>query len=147
MKGISNFMAILLAISIVVTAFSAMLAYFMGYFGLATSAGQEEVLTDTLSSCMRIESAQGSSIFLRNCGSGSIKSQYVSVFVDDLLFDFSMTPSSIGKDAIGNITISLSSLGFGSHKVRITTKAAEVERYVNVTMKSGLKNISLLDLV
>jgi hypothetical protein len=147
MKGLSNLMTLILLVSITSFSLSMVFAYYSGIFNSITSVDSDSGLADVMSSCIKIESAKNSSIFLRNCGSGVVRSEYVSVIVDDLSIGFSMTPAVIGDDQIANITISLVSLDYGSRKVVITTKAARTERYVNITDYFGTKVMSLLDLV
>jgi hypothetical protein len=114
-------------------------------FGSVTTTGKTSSLGEALSSCMKIDSASDNKTYLKNCGSGSIKNDTLSVFIDDASFNYFMKPASIGKGEIGTIELNIQTLTLGNHKIRITTKSTEVERYVNVTMSGSSKVLKLIE--
>jgi hypothetical protein len=84
---------------------------------------------------MKIDSARDNKIYLRNCGTGTVRNDSTSVYMDEAPIAFTMTPSSIGKGQIAEITLnSLFGVSIGNHKIRISNKAGEVERYVKTVL-------------
>jgi hypothetical protein len=147
MKAASEFVLMLLVIVIIVTSITVLWLYFYGFFKFIAKSGENSDLGEALSSCMKIDSVRGDKIYLKNCGTGVIKNDTLAVFVDEQSFSYSMSSSSLAEGEVGTVTLNLSSVNLGGRRLKITTKAAEVERYVNVTLVSGNKSMNLLELV
>jgi hypothetical protein len=117
-------------------------------FGSVTTQGETSSLGEVLSSCMKIDSANGNKIYLRNCGTGTVRNDSIRVYLDEAPIGFTMTPTSVGKGEIGTIELSINieNLDFGNHKLKITSKSAETERYVKKISTGSLTDESVLNL-
>jgi hypothetical protein len=112
-------------------------------FGSVTMSEDTSSLGEALSSCMKIDSVKDNKIYLRNCGTGVVRNDSTSVYMDEAPIIFTMTPSSIGKGQIAEITLnSLFGVSIGNHKIRISNKAGEIQRYI----KAVLPDSCILDL-
>jgi hypothetical protein len=145
MKGVSEFVIVLIILIIVIASISVMWLFYNSMFSSVATSGETSSLGQVLSSCMKIDTVSGNKTYLKNCGSGSIKNDTLSVFVDDASFKYSMSPAYIGKGEVGVIELNIQNLALGNHKIRITTKSAEVGRYVNVTMAGSTKVLKLIE--
>jgi hypothetical protein len=145
MKGVSEFVLVLIILIIVIASILVVWLFYNSMFGSVTMQGETSSLGEALSSCMKIDSVSGNKTYLKNCGSGSIRNDTLSVFVDDASFNYSMKPASVGNGEIGTVELNIQNLALGNHKIRITTKSAEVERYVNVTMSGSNKVLKLIE--
>jgi len=145
MKGVSEFVIVLIILIIAIASILVVWLFYNSMFGSVTTTGKTSSLGEALSSCMKIDSASDNKTYLKNCGSGSIKNDTLSVFIDDASFNYFMKPASIGKGEIGTIELNIQTLTLGNHKIRITTKSTEVERYVNVTMSGSSKVLKLIE--
>jgi len=135
MKGISEFVLVLLILIIAVISISILWLSFYGYFRHITFSEGTSALGEVLSSCMKIDSAKNDKIYLKNCGSGLVKDDKLNVFIDEESFEFTMTPESIGKSEIAEITIyDLWKLDSGNHKIKIASPSGKVERYVKAVL-------------
>ena len=145
MKGVSEFVIVLLILIIAIASILVVWLFYNSMFGSVTMSEGTSSLGEALSSCMKIDSVSGNKTYLRNCGDGSIRNDTINVFIDDAAFRYSMSPIYIGKGEVGTIELNLQSLGLGNHKLRITTKSTYVERYVNVTMSGSDKVLKLIE--
>lgn len=135
MKGVSEFVVVLIILIIVIASISVLWLFYNSMFGSVVTQGETSSLGETLSSCMKIDSANGNKIYLRNCGTGTVSNNSISVYMDDAPFAFTMNPSSIGEGQVAEIALSgLWGISLGNHKVRISNKAGEVERYVKAEL-------------
>jgi len=131
MRGVSEFVLVLLFMIIVLFSITVLWLYYYGYFRHITFSGESPRLGEALSSCMKIDSASNNKIYLKNCGSGVVKSDKINVFIDEEPFEFTMSPNSISKGEIAEITIkNLLGISFGEHKIKITSPSGKTERYL-----------------
>lgn len=135
MKGVSEFVLILLVLIIAVISISVLWLFYHDYFNQITSSGETSALGETLSSCMKIDSVKNEKIYLKNCGSGLIKNNTLKLYFDEEPVSFSMNPASIGKGEIAEINITgLWKIGPGNHKIIFETKSGKVERYIKASV-------------
>ncbi|NIO44221.1 MAG: hypothetical protein GTN36_01535 [Candidatus Aenigmarchaeota archaeon] len=135
MKGISEFILVLLILIIAVVSISLVWLSYNAFFRHITFSEDTSALSEALSSCMKIDSAKNEKIYLKNCGSGLIKDDKLNVFIDDESFEFTMIPESIVKSEIAEITIKgLWGISLGNHKIKIASPSGKVERYVKATL-------------
>jgi len=134
MKGVSEFVLILLILIIAIESLLFVWLFYNSMFGSVTTEDTSN-LGEALSSCMKIDSARNNKIYLRNCGTGVVRNGSTSVYMDEAPLAFTMNPSSIGKGQVAEIGISnLWGMSLGNHKIRISSKAGEVERYVKAVL-------------
>jgi len=135
MKGVSEFVTVLLILIIAIASILVVWLFYNSMFGSVTMSEDTSSLGEALSSCMKIDSARDNKIYLRNCGTGTIRNDSTSVYMDEAPIAFTMTPSSIGKGQVAEIALSgLWGMPLGNHKIRISNKAGEVQRYVKVSL-------------
>ncbi len=138
MRGVSEFVLVLLFIIIVLFSITVLWLYYYGYFRHITFSGESPSLGEALSSCMKIDSVRDKRVYLMNCGSGVIKNNKINVYFDDDVVSFSMNPETIKKGEVGIIDIynlSLWDKQIGeNHKIKIASSAGETERYVKTAL-------------
>lgn len=146
MKGISQIVLMLLILVIAILSISVLWLYFSGLLVNITSSGNTSTPGNTLSSCMNIDSVKGNTVYLRNCGDGTVTNSSLRVYFDNAPVNFSMSPLSLGKGQIGIITLYGSwDLSAGeNYKLKITTPSAEVERFVKVVYSNAPSEIIYL---
>jgi hypothetical protein len=138
MKGASEFVLALMFIIIVATSVSLLWMYYYGYFKFIASSSEDYNVGEAISSCMRIESARNSNVYIKNCGSGTIKNSTLSVYIDDSAVGFSMPQESVDAGEIGSITLGTGSLELGSHRIKISNRNTEVERYIRLVVSDSI---------
>ena len=141
MKGVSEFVLILLILIIAITSISILWLAYYGYFRQITLSEDTSSLGEALSSCMKIDSVKDNKIYLKNCGSGLIKNNTLEIYFDEEPLEFNMTPESIAKGEIGTISLTDLNLFYKTvgenYKLRITSPSASVERYVKTALPSS----------
>ncbi len=143
MKGVSEFVIVLIILIIAIASILVVWLFYNSMFGSVVTSEDTSNLGEVLSSCMKIDSVSSNKIYLRNCGTGTVRNDSISVYMDEAPIAFTMNPSSIGKGQVAEIALSgLWGMSFGNHKIRISSKAGEVERYV----KAVLPDSCVLDL-
>jgi hypothetical protein len=114
-------------------------------FGSVVTSEDTSNLGEVLSSCMKIDSVKGNNIYLRNCGSGTIRGSALGIYIDEVPYNFSMNPSSIGKGEFGVINLyNIQNLNLGNHELRIVSSSGEVKRYVKTVYSSHLFSDEIL---
>ncbi len=141
MKGVSEFVLVLLILIIAIASILVLWLFYNSMFGSVTMSEDTSSLGEALSSCMKIDSARDNKIYLRNCGSGVIKNDTLKVYFDEEPVKFSMAPQSLGKGEVGTVSLTNLNLfykGVGeNYKIRITSPSGYVERYVKTTLPSS----------
>ena len=133
MKGVSEFVVVLIILIIMIASILVVWLFYNSMFGSVTTSGETSSLGETLSSCMKIDSASGNKIYLRNCGSGTIIGSALGIYIDDVPYNFSMNPNSIGKGGFGVINLyNIQNLSLGNHELRVASSYGEVKRYVKI---------------
>jgi hypothetical protein len=130
MRGISTaiFLVLFLMISVSIT--------YLLYISLTkTFSSAEQAGSDTsdqtlssMSSCIRVESASDTRLFVRNCGEGYVTEQNLGVYIDEAYAGFTMSPTSLSDGDTGTVTLTdISSLSPGNHRLRVTSPKASSE--------------------
>jgi hypothetical protein len=145
MRGVSEFVIVLIFLIIAIALLLVVWLFYNSMFGSVKTSGNTPALGEALSSCMKIDSVSDSNIYLKNCDVNSIRNDTLAVFIDDAAYGYSMSPTYIGGGEIGTIQLNIQNLALGNHLIRITTKYAEVKRYVNVTMSGSNKVLKLIE--
>lgn len=131
MRGVSEFVLILLILIVAVISISILWLAYYGYFKQITSSEGTSTLGEALSSCMKIDSVKNYKIYLKNCGSGFVKNNTLKIYLDEEPVSFSMSPASIGKGEVAEIKLhEIWGISIGNHKIKITNPVGKVERYV-----------------
>jgi len=145
MKGVSEFVVVLIILIIAIASLLVVWLFYNSMFGSVTAQGETSSLGDVLSSCMKIDSVSGNKTYLRNCGSGVIKSNNIRVYIDEIPYNFSMSTASIGKGGVGTVELNnIDNLSSGNHKLRIASSSGEVERFVKVVYSNASSEIIYL---
>jgi len=145
MKGISEFVIVLIILLVAIASILVVWLFYNSMFGSVATTGETSSLGEVLSFCMKIESARNNKIYLRNCGTGTVRNDSTSVYMDEAPIAFTMNPSSIGKGQVAEIALSgLWGMPLGNHKIRISNKAGEVERYVKAVLSNYNNNGEVL---
>jgi hypothetical protein len=141
MRGVSEFVLVLLILIVAVISVSIVWLVFFGHFREITFSADTTSVGEILSSCMKIDSVRNNKIYLKNCGSGVIKNNTLKVYFDEEEFEYFMTPKSIAKGEIGTITLTNLNLflkGAGkNYKLEITSPSTSVQRYVKAVLPSS----------
>lgn len=145
MRGVSQVVTVLLILIMAVAGISFAWLSFYGLFGKISSSSQS-TLSEALSSCMKIDSVGSNKVYLRNCGDGIILDSALKVYFDDAPLNFSMTPQTIKNGETGTVNLyglwKINIVNGENYKLKITSPATEVERYV----KTVLPDSNVLDL-
>lgn len=144
MKAISTIIEIIIIIIIVVAIISLLWLFSTILFSSVTQTGTTTIthVTQSMSSCMRIESVSNNNIYLRNCGQDLITNDTLNIYMDDLPISFNMTPSSINPSELAVIAIPVWRISIGIHNLRITNPNTELTK----TVKSSLPDSCVLAL-
>jgi hypothetical protein len=130
MRGISTAIILVLFLMLSVTIAYLMYVFFTGSFMRLSQAGSDSNDQNllSLSSCIRVESASGSKLFVRNCGEGVVTQQSIGVYIDESYVSFTMSPASISESETGTVTLNdISGLNLGNHRLRVTSPKASSE--------------------
>ncbi len=87
-------------------------------------------VAEKLSSCMKIESIHENEIYLRNCGSGVINNNSLRIYIDDIFYDFIMTPSTINNGELATINLFFFGISRGNHFLKITNPSTEITKKI-----------------
>ncbi len=131
MKAISAIISIILILMIIVALASLSWMFSSSLFSSMTETGTSSIkqFTETLSSCIKIESVNEDKVYVRNCGQGLITNDSISIYVDDAKFNFQMIPTSIKSGELATITLSAWGLPNEKHNLKITNPYTSVVSY------------------
>ena len=138
-KAISAIIIVVLLLLISISLISVVYIWSYAMTGTTTEAGTEQIteLTKQLSSCLKIDAISGNQIYLRNCGTGIITNESLSVFIDDTKVGHSTL--EIKEKELGTVNISGLWQFSGEHKLKITNGAASVGALIEIQPnKDGL---------
>jgi len=141
MKAVTQIIAVIIIISLSIALVALFWIFISGTFTSLTSSGESTVgeTLVTISSCMKIESVSGNKVFVKNCGEGSITEDTLNVYLSDIPFNFTMSPTIVGKDEVGTVSLyDLQDLSQGGYLLKVTNPKVITER----TVEAILLNIS-----
>jgi hypothetical protein len=145
MRAITPVFSVLLIVILSVALIGFLWLFMIGTFNSLTSSGTSTVgesLT-TISSCMKIESAYGNQVSIRNCGKGSITQGTLGAYLDDIPLNVTMSPIVVGEDGVGTVTLSgLWGFNAGRHMLR----ASNTKVITEVPVDAVLPDSCVLDL-
>ncbi len=131
MKAVSPIITVILILLILSAIIILFWAFLSDLFSETTERGETEVthLTETISSCMKIESMSQNKLYLRNCAEGVITNSGLNVYINDEKYGFEMMPSSISKGEYAIISLGVWGILEGEYALRITNPETEVFTY------------------
>ncbi len=95
-----------------------------------TGTEQTQAMQEAASSCMSVDGVSGRTVYLRNCGSGTISGNTLLIYIDGLPANGTLA-TSINPNNVGNLVLSgIWQLNYGKHKIRITNGVTEVTQNV-----------------
>ncbi len=145
MKGAVDLITLIIVACMVVSIGLMLWFYLSTYYWQVTRSGENSTAKslETLSSCMRVEEAAKNNFFIRNCGTGLITNSTLSVYVDDNIFSFNLTPVSIDAGKTGTLALQGAwGLSASQHTLRVTNPNVETSALFDV----GLPDSCVLDL-
>lgn len=139
MKSVSTIIAIVLIMIILVALVSLFWLFASNLFTSMTQTGTASTthMTESMSSCMKIESSVQNKIYLRNCGHGLITNNSLNIYLDDDPFGFNMTPSSINDGEIAIIALPIWGISIGSHRLKITNPKTELIKIAEASLPTS----------
>ncbi|VVB60808.1 Concanavalin A-like lectin/glucanases superfamily protein [uncultured archaeon] len=104
-----------------------------------TGTTQTQEIQAQVSSCMSVDGVAGRTVYLRNCGTGTISGNTLLVYIDGLPANGTLA-ASISPNTVGTLVLSgIWNLTYGKHKVKITNGIADVTQNVVADVrKDGL---------
>ena len=125
-KGITPVVATILLLLITIAIVGVSMVFFTRTISTSTSAGEQQLQTTTeqASKMIRIDSAAGSSVTIRNMGTQSIASTELTVFVNNALTACTWAGLPMAKDGSATCTLGSSCTG---EKVKVIGPAGSDE--------------------
>ena len=134
MKSLSSVVAIIMVLVITIALVGILYTWITTTVGSTAKTGTQVTskLKEDLTTCMRIDSVSGNRIYLRNCGSGKIYNQSLTVFLDGEQIPHSL-PSDIDPGKTGAVKVyGLWKYSLGSHTLKVTLGQLSVQRSVEL---------------
>lgn len=137
-KAVSPVISVVLIVAITVAVAAGVYTWVTSTTAEATKVSSE---AKAISSCMRIQYANGNKVYLINCGKGVIDRESLAVYVNGAKMEFNMNPTSIGENETAEISIK----GLGElspseeHSLKITNGKITDEKYFR--LKYGFEHL------
>lgn len=141
MKGLSAIIAIIMLLLITVALAGSAYVWIVGTTTSLTTTGTQatQQVTTGMLAQMKVESAAGRSIYVRNTGKGTIENASLSVYIDDLRLGHSLSPLTLAENQVGELTLTdLWQLSLGKHTLKITTPSLQLQQAVEATPHSSV---------
>lgn len=144
MEGISSIIVIILLVIIITALVSMFFLFSTKLLSTTTQAGTSLTTSfvNKTSSCISIVTLFNNKLSLRNCGQTTITNGSLYIFIDDVPFDFNMTPSSMNPNDIATISMPIWGISVGTHSLKIVNPGTTIIR----TIESSLPDSCVLAL-
>ena len=147
MKSLSSVVAIIMVLVITIALVGILYTWITTTVGSTAKTGTQVTskLKEDLTTCMRIDSVSGNRIYLRNCGSGKIYNQSLTVFLDGEQIPHSL-PSDIDPGKTGAVKVyGLWKYSLGSHTLKVTLGQLSVQRSVELAPNPSAVAVYTMD--
>ncbi len=137
MKSFSQIISLILILLITIAIVILLWGFISGTFTSLISSGESTVNETlvTISSCMKIESVSRNKVYVKNCGQGSITNDTLKIYLNNVLLNFTMSPSVVNEDEVGTVSLyNLWELSVGGYLLKVTNPKVITERAVEVVL-------------
>ncbi|VVB61619.1 Uncharacterised protein [uncultured archaeon] len=108
--------------------------------GTETQAGNIQAQA---SSCIKIDTAVGNKVYIRNCGEGTITNASIVAYVNGIPVNASLSAAALGPREVGVLTLGAGNIS-GNAKIKIGNRNADVsETFSSIPKKGGNTNPGL----